>query len=193
MSNQKQEINMDNKQSFSKKDFEEIYKYYHKKVQDFVYKRVSSKEVAEDLTSDIFEKIYKSIDDFKWQGITISAWIFRIARNRIIDYYRKNSKRKSDASLEDYSNVIVSSLKDSEDLMIESSEYAMLYNSIREFDEEDQYLIYYKFFEDLGNGEIASLMKLTETNVGTRLHRIRKKLSLYIKTLENKNILEKDK
>lgn len=181
---------IDEKRSFTKNDFELIYKNYYKKVLEFVYKRVSSREIAEDLTSEIFEKILKSIEDFKWQGITISAWIFRIARNNIIDFYRKNSKRKTDSSLDDYSNIIESTLKNSEDMMIESQEYVNLYDSIREFDEEDQYLIYYKFFEDLSNNEIAKVMKMTETNVGTRLHRIRKKISKNLKKLDTKNILE---
>lgn len=178
--NQAQNDEIDKQRSFSKKDFDKIYKNYHKRVYEFVLKRVSLKEVAEDLTSEIFEKIYKSIEDFKWQGISISAWIFRIARNRIIDYYRKNSKRKNDSSLYDYTNVIESPLKESEELMIESEEHVALYNSIREFNEQDQYLIYYKFFETFNNKKIAHLMELSETNVGTRLHRIRKKLAKLI-------------
>jgi RNA polymerase sigma-70 factor (ECF subfamily) len=180
--------NLETQKEFSKRDFEAIYEAYHKKVLNFVVKRVSLKETAEDLTSEIFEKIYKSIDDFQWQGITISAWIFRIARNRIIDYYRKNSKRKNDASIDDYSNTIVSSMKDSEDMMIESEEYTALYNSIREFNESDQYLIYYKFFEQLSNSDIAKLLNLSETNVGTKLHRIRKKLVKFIKKESSKKV-----
>jgi len=171
---------------FSKKDFERIYMVFYKKVFDFINKRVSSSEIAEDLASDVFEKIYKSIDDFKWQGVTISAWIFRIARNRVIDHYRKSSKYKNNVSLFDISNIVKSDDKKAEDFMLERDEFIVLYNSIREFREEDQYLIYYKFFEELSNKEIAKLLRLTETNVGTKLHRIRKKLAKVIRRLERK-------
>lgn len=58
-----------------------------------------------------------------------------------------------------------------------------LYNAIMGLDEEDQYLVYYKFFEELSNKEIAQLLDLTETNIGTKLHRTRKKLEKII----NKN------
>jgi len=170
------------KKFFSKKDFESLYKYYKLKVFEFVARRVSIKEVAEDITSEIFEKIYKSLSDFKWQGITISAWIFRIARNSVIDYYRKNEKRKHDTSIYDYDNILESPLKQAEEMIIEDENHIALYNAIREFQEKDQYLIYYKFFEDLSNKDIAKLMKLSETNVGTRLHRLRKKLAKIIKT-----------
>ena len=179
------------KSSLGKKDFSLIYDSYHNRILDFVMKRVSSKEVAEDLTSDIFEKILKSVSDFQWQGITISAWIYRIARNRIIDFYRKNSKRKNDVSIYDYSNVIESKGANVENLMLEQEELVFLYNSIREFNEEDQYLIFYKFFEELPNKSIAKILKLTQTNVGTKLHRIRKKLKQYIKNLQQKNLNKK--
>ncbi len=184
--NQEQHDALSKQKSFTKKDFDNLYRAYHKRVYEFVLKRVSLKEVAEDLTSEIFEKIYKSVEDFKWQGISISAWIFRIARNRIIDYYRKNAKRKNDSSLYDYTNVIESPLKESEELMIESEEHVALYNSIREFSEQDQYLIYYKFFETFNNKKIAKLMQMSETNVGTRLHRIRKKMAKLIEKKKKK-------
>jgi RNA polymerase sigma-70 factor (ECF subfamily) len=166
--------------SFTTKDFEPLYELFHGKVYNFVLRRVSSKEIAEDITSEIFEKIYKSLPDFQWQGVTISAWIFRIARNAVIDHYRKNSKRKNDASIDDFSNSLESPLKKAEDLMIEREEHVILYDAIREFPDQDQYLIFYKFFEELSNKDIAKLMKMSETNVGTRLHRVRRKLGKII-------------
>lgn len=179
---------VESKKEFSKKDFDLLYKTFHKKVLDFVARRVDTKEIAEDLTSEIFEKVYKFVDDFKWQGITISAWIFRIARNRIIDHYRKDNKYKKNSSIDDYVNIIVSPAKEAEELILEKEEYILLYDAIREFNEEDQYLIYYKFFEDLSNKEIAKLIKLSETNVGTRLHRLRTKLIKVINKLQRKKI-----
>lgn len=153
-----------------------LYELYHDKVFEFVRKRVTNPQVAEDLTGDIFEKILKSINDFQWQGITVSAWIFRIARNHVIDYYRKNNKRKRDTSLDNVVNIIASTAPSAEAEMQANETEAGLFNALRELKQDDQYLVYYKFFEELSNKQISKLTGMTETNIGTRLHRIRKKL-----------------
>jgi RNA polymerase sigma-70 factor, ECF subfamily len=167
------------------KDFTKIYNAYHKRVLDFIYKRVSNKEVAEDLTSEIFEKILKTLHSFQWQGITVSAWIFRIARNHLIDYYRKNNKFKNQTSLDDIINIVVSSTPNVDTQLEESETEITLFDAIRELEGEDQYLIYYKFYEELSNKDISDLTGLSETNVGTKLHRIRKKLASLMKKNAN--------
>lgn len=177
----KQQKRIFNKKKISNRDFDQIYKIYFQKVYDFTLKRVSDEHVAEDLTSTIFEKIVKSLKDFQWQGITVSAWIFRIARNQIIDHYRKNNKYKGRVSLNEVSNFIESKDIDTLSLILDNEVQVKLYNSIREFKDEDQYLIFYKFFEGFNNKKIAKLMHMTETNIGTRLHRIRKKLKSLMK------------
>lgn len=177
---EKQQKEIFSRKRLTKKDFDLIYKAYHQKVYDFVLKRVSDRHTAEDLTSAIFEKIVKAIDDFQWQGITVSAWIFRVARNAVIDYYRKSNKDKGRISLDKVSNFIESKGESALEVLEEREDQVMLYNAIREFKDEDQYLIYYKYFEDLNNKKIAELMEMSETNIGTRLHRIRKKLKVLI-------------
>ena len=173
------------KENLSTKDFSKLYEVYHTRVFEFLHKRVSTREIAEDLTSEIFEKILKSINDFQWQGITVSAWIFRIARNHLIDFYRKNNKHKKDTSLEDIVNFIESPNPSIESELETGENEVWLFNSIRELEPADQYLIYYKFYEEMGNKDIADLTGMSETNIGTRLHRIRKKLAKQIKIHEN--------
>jgi RNA polymerase sigma factor (sigma-70 family) len=164
------------KKELTNKDYEKIFIAYQPRIFNFICSRVSKKEDAEDITSIVFERVLKKLRDFQWQGITITSWIYRIARNAIIDYYRKNSERQKDASVESIGDFIVSNDEKIEQLIINDEEELVLYNAIRTFSEEDQYLVYYKFFEDLSNKEIAEIMNLTETNVGTRLHRLRNKI-----------------
>lgn len=153
-----------------------MYEDHYPKVYGFVLKRVTNKTVAEDLTAEIFEKVLKYSDDFQWQGISVSSWIFRIARNHIIDFYRKNSKYVGNSSLDDVINFIEAKVPNV-DIEAERDESEVeLYLAIKELDSEEQYLIYYKFFEELPNKKIAEITGMSETNVGTKLHRIRKKL-----------------
>lgn len=173
------------KENLSVKDFPKIYEVYYKRVIEFLLKRVSTREIAEDLTSEVFEKILKSVNDFQWQGVTVSAWIFRIARNHLIDFYRKNNKHKKDTSLEDIVNYIESPAPSTEAVMEKGESEVWLFNSIRELEPEDQYLIYYKFYEEMSNKDIAQLTGISETNIGTKLHRIRKKLANKINIKSN--------
>lgn len=172
----------------TKKDFSKIYETHYPKVLAFVTKRVTNVTTAEDLTSEVFEKVLLSISDFQWQGITVSAWIFKIARNHIIDFYRKNEKHKGEKSLEDIVNFVESNVP-GVDVEAEADEEEIeLYNAMRDLDEDEQYLVYYKFFEELSNKEIADLLNMSETNVGTKLHRARKKLESIIQKNQKKRL-----
>lgn len=159
-----------------KKNFEKVYEEYYQIVVHYLRKRINNKSLSEDLASEVFEKAFRAIDDFKWQGVSLSAWIFRIARNLLTDYYRKVGRFGESVSLTEIEDLFEDEEVSLHADLVKSEEELILYDAIREFREEDQFLIYYKFFEDLSNKEIAKITGLAETNVGTRLYRIRKKL-----------------
>ena len=73
-----------------------IYEDYHFKVRNFILSKVNDFNLAEDLTSEVFLKVYKNIDKFDSKKSSISTWIFTITRNNLIDYYRT---RKVEAEL----------------------------------------------------------------------------------------------
>lgn len=176
------------KEKYSKGDFVKLYQIFSKKIFDFLKRKVSNKEIAEDLTAEVFEKVLKTINDYQWQGISVSAWIYRVARNHLIDYYRKQNKFKDDTSFDDVVNIVESNSPTAETEIIQDEEDIILFRTLKELDEEDQYLIYYKFFEEMSNSEIAQIVGQTETNVGTRLHRIRKKMEKIIKIKSNEKV-----
>jgi len=68
---------------------EEIWRRYHSKLLSFIRSRVPEKAVSEDILQDIFIKIYSKIDSIK-DETKIESWLFQIARNTIIDYYRSH-------------------------------------------------------------------------------------------------------
>lgn len=164
-----------------RKNFAKLYELYYSRILNFIHSRVSTRSLAEDLTGEIFEKALKSIEDFKWQGISLSSWLYRIARNRLTDHYRKMGKIGKDISLGDVEHFLEDEEVSLYNDVVRDEEEKVLYNAIREFREEDQFLLYYKFFENLSNKEISKLTGFAESNVGTRLYRIRKKLKEYLK------------
>lgn len=68
--------------------FSGLYDRYAEKIYRFVYYRVSHRETAEDLTSRIFLDALKSVSGFDPEKGSFASWLYRIARNRIIDYHR---------------------------------------------------------------------------------------------------------
>jgi len=69
--------------------FAEIYERYYQGVYTYVCYRVSDSGLAEDLTADVFVRALESIDTFSVrEGTAFSAWLYRIANNLVIDYYR---------------------------------------------------------------------------------------------------------
>lgn len=70
---------------------EEIYLKYRDKVRGYISSRISRTEDVEDLVSDVFEKVFRSLDSFDEGKASISTWIYTITRNTVIDYFRKNT------------------------------------------------------------------------------------------------------
>jgi RNA polymerase sigma-70 factor (ECF subfamily) len=81
--------------------FEELYARYSPRVFGYLLQRLNGNaEEAEDLTADVFTKIYEKIDGFQPQGAPLSAWVFRIAHNRLVDSVRRRP-RQAQVTLDD--------------------------------------------------------------------------------------------
>jgi len=66
-----------------------IYEQNHARIFRYILARVGKREDAEDLTSDVFVKMLGKVSEFNWRGITLSAWLFRIAHNVVVDHLRR--------------------------------------------------------------------------------------------------------
>lgn len=67
---------------------EQIYREYHSKVYGYLLSKMNHAQNAEDLTSDVFIKVYEKLDSFDETKASLSTWIYTIARNTLTDYYR---------------------------------------------------------------------------------------------------------
>lgn len=73
--------------------FGQLYTAYHGMVLRYVYYRVSTRELAEDLTSETFVRALRRITTFSWQGRDFGAWLVTIARNLVADYFKSKRLR----------------------------------------------------------------------------------------------------
>ena len=80
--------------------FTRIYDLHFDKIYRYIYVKVHSQAEAEDLTQDVFIKAYQALHSYKWRDLPFTAWLFKIAHNRVIDYIRQVSKEKR-ASLDE--------------------------------------------------------------------------------------------
>lgn len=73
--------------------FAQLYEEYFDKIYRYIAIRIGDKMEAEDMTQQVFLKALQSISSFKWKGVPFSAWLFRIAHNQVVDYFRKSKKK----------------------------------------------------------------------------------------------------
>lgn len=76
-------------ESFSINNIEPIWKEYHNKLHGFILGRVNDVSTADDILQDVFLRIHSRIDTLR-EDSKLQSWIYQIARNAIIDFYRKH-------------------------------------------------------------------------------------------------------
>ena len=71
----------------------QIYEENFDRIYRYIVFKIGERTEAEDMTQQVFLSAFKSISSYKWKGVPFSAWLFRIAHNRIVDFLRKKAKR----------------------------------------------------------------------------------------------------
>jgi RNA polymerase sigma-70 factor, ECF subfamily len=150
--------------------FSQLYDLYFSKIFRYISWRVGNRNDAEDLVSDIFIKALDKINTFKWRsGATFSSWIFRIAHNALIDYYRSSSN-KTFVNIDDMpeieANEILPDEKYDRKLL-----FNKFYNIIQELPERQAEIITMRFFSGMQNKEIAKVLNIKERSVASSLCR----------------------
>jgi RNA polymerase sigma-70 factor (ECF subfamily) len=70
----------------------QIYEENFDKIYRYVVLKIGDRAEAEDMTQQVFLNALKSIDRYKFKGMPFSSWLFRIAHNQVVDYYRKKGR-----------------------------------------------------------------------------------------------------
>jgi RNA polymerase sigma-70 factor (ECF subfamily) len=154
--------------------FARLYEEYLDKVFRYLQYRVNNMQLAEDLTSTVFEKALANFGKYNAEKASFSTWLFSIARNVVIDHYRASSKRRT-VYLEEAMAQPSSALSPEEELE-RKDERERLNMSLAELSEEEQEIIRLKFGAELNNRQIAKMSGLSESNVGTKLYRAVRKM-----------------
>ncbi len=160
----------------------DLYNTYFERIYRFIFYRVSHKETAEDLTEDVFVKIFKKLRDLEQLG-AFEGWLFQIARNQVIDYYRR---KKQTVPLEEIENTLEyeTNIVDIVNLKTEQTVFIKL---LKELSPEQQQVIKLKFLEDIDNDIIAEMMNKTKGAIRVIQHRAIAKLKELIDDIAASN------
>jgi RNA polymerase sigma factor (sigma-70 family) len=82
--------------------FEKIYRHFLSKIYRYIFLKILDKETAEDLTSEVFIRVYRNLNKVNLNAITIKIWIYKIAKNLIIDHFRGSQNKQNIRSLDEY-------------------------------------------------------------------------------------------
>jgi RNA polymerase sigma-70 factor (ECF subfamily) len=150
-----------------------LYDHYQPMIYRFVLVKVGRREEAEDITHQVFLSAWQNVGNYKHRGHPFSSWLYQIARNQVIDYYRA---KKGDVSLdkvdpESFATGSVASL----DLTMKL-EMEKVGSAIARLKPEYQDVIALRFIEDISLKETAAILKKTEGSIKLMQHRAIKEL-----------------
>ena len=138
----------------SQLDLEQIYTQYSGKVMGYIRARIRNYADAEDLCSEIFEKIQRKIDDFDEQKASLSTWIFSITRNTLIDHFRKNRPSEElDENLSDSSEV--------DENLLSGETLSELSQALKKLPQQLMDIIVLRYYDGKPLTEIAQMMNLS--------------------------------
>lgn len=162
-----------------KEAFGQLYDIYIDRIYRFIYFKVSKKEEAEDLTSQVFLKIWQHALEGKIKlGVSFQALLYKTARNLIIDYYRHAQGIYSLEEGEEKGQEIADESEDTEKKIDEATELENIEEKLKTLKSEYQEIIVLHYINELSVKEIADILNKKSGAVRVTLHRA-------LKTLKN--------
>jgi len=150
------------------KAFDRLYEMYFPKIYAYCLNRLANKEATEDVVSQVFLLTVEQIHKFNFRkSNSLGPWLYKIAHNKIIDYYRYGSNKKL-TSLESVQVGYEPDFDRSLQLSDLQKKIALVLSLINPRYQE---IISLKFFQELANEEIAEIIKEKPKNVAVILHR----------------------
>jgi len=155
------------------KKFSQLYDQYIDKIYRFVFLKVNSQEVAEDLTSETFLRGWRTFKEQEEKIGNPPAFLYQIARNLVIDFYREKGKTQlvstEFAQIDDPDN-------NPEEKALLRSDIDAVKQCLGNLKEDYQNMVIWHYLDDLSIPEIAKIMQKPEGTVRVTLHRALKAL-----------------
>lgn len=151
--------------------FKELYAHYFPKIYAYTNYRVGRVQDAEDLVASTFLKATERLGQFEWRGDgSFAAWLFRIAHDLVVDFYRRDGKAPELVPLDELPDLRSDPLLP-DDAAMRKEKFAYLRQLIGTLSPRRQEIITLRFFGGLRNKEIAGILGLDERTIASHLCR----------------------
>lgn len=170
------------------KAFGYVYDAHFDTIFNYILYRTGSVTLAQDLTAQTFFNALNNIRNFRFRGISISAWLYRIATNEVNGHFRRQ-KRRSFSALDSLSENLVDEnnrpdqeIEEAEEALKQKKMFHLLHQCIQELKPIEQALVTLRYFDRKPYSEIAEILGQREQTLRMRNSRLLKKLKKILTT-----------
>jgi len=161
--------------------FVHLYDKYFDQIYRYISRRVSgNRDTAHDIASQTFLDAFSHLKNFKWQGFPFSSWLYKIAHNNVVKWYRKDGKQHYVPIEEAYG--LADNTPNQKQQLNTQLDSDLVQQVLNKLEPDEREIIRLKFFEGVSNIEIAKIMELSITNIGVKVFRALKKAKGYLPT-----------
>jgi RNA polymerase sigma-70 factor (ECF subfamily) len=154
-------------QEYDEPAVEALYQKYYPKIYNYAFMQMGDAQASEDLASDVMLKMIESMHKYTFRGLPFGAWVFRIARNRLIDLHRRRRRRGE----VDLSGTLSSALASPQALAERALERGQIQVALKHLTDEQRQVIVLKFIQGFDNRSIGQIMGRSEGAIKSLQHR----------------------
>jgi RNA polymerase sigma-70 factor (ECF subfamily) len=157
------------------KAFAELYNRYVDRIYKYIYYKSGRTDEAEDLTAQVFLKAWEAVASYRWEGHPFSTWLYRIAHNQVIDYYRTHREsfpldtvRASESGVDPFevAQLTFAAIK--------------IRSALRHLTHDQERVITLRFLEGYSTKEVAAIMCKDAGSVRALQHRALRALQSWV-------------
>ena len=157
-----------------------LFDRYHKRLFNFLARMAMDRELAEDLTQNVFLRMIKYRNSYR-EGAKFQSWIYQVARNVFSDHYQTIKNRKSEfVDVEKMGD----RMADSDETSMMDEQERLLHRSMAMLSEEQRELLVLTRYQQMKYEEVATIMDTTVANIKVKVHRAIAKLREHYFELE---------
>jgi RNA polymerase sigma-70 factor (ECF subfamily) len=139
--------------------FGQLYDQYVDQIFRYIYYKVGNITESQDLTGQTFLKAFENIESYELRDVAFSSWLYRIAHNLVVDYFRRESKRGS-VSIDEQPPA-PSDQGNPVEVVMADLEGERLYGAMQKLTHNQREVLVLKFIDNLSNNQVAEIMGMS--------------------------------